>query len=276
MRSRHLDPYADRWATMDEAYRRDLQNNVRGYYAQTANIDRNLGRILEALDAGGLAENTVLVFTSDHGEMFGSQGRRAKNIFYEEAAHIPLLFRQPGRIESGAAESCISTVDLMPTLLGLLGLPIPRTAEGVDLSRGLTGGTATIDNCVLMQGMGTTAAWRDGNEWRGLRDTQYTYAVYRRDRSEHLYDNLTDPLQQTNLVEDTGQAMLLDRFREQLAQRMAELNDSFEACTWYEDAWMQDRNILRGARGGSHDLDALADIIKTHFPGDALERSVDG
>jgi arylsulfatase A-like enzyme len=268
------DAYADRWATMDDQYRDNLTDNVRGYYAQTANIDQNLGRILDAIDRSGLSDDTVLVFTSDHGEMFGSHGRRAKNIFYEEAAHVPFLIRKPGLIPAGEVETCISTVDLMPTLLRVLGLNPPETVEGVDLSSSFTGQSA-IDNEILMQGMGTTAAWRDGSEWRGLRDGQYTYAVYRRDHSEHLYDNQIDAYQQVNLATDPGKKALLDSFRTRLDTRLIELEDQFEACTWYEDAWTQNRNIMRGARGGSHDLQLLDETIRTHFPDDALERSVD-
>jgi arylsulfatase A-like enzyme len=269
------DPYADRWATMDEAYRRDLAKNMRGYYAQTANIDWNLGRILEALESNDLVDNTVLVFTSDHGEMFGSHGRRAKNIFYEEASHVPLLIRNPGQVQTGKMESCISTVDLMPTLLGLLDLPVPNASEGFDLSGCLTDSQRSIDNTILLQGMGTTAAWRDGNEWRGLRDTRYTYAIYRVDRSEHLYDNLHDPYQQRNLATGRSESALLEAYRSKLCDRLTELEDTFEPCTWYENAWAEDRNIMRGARGGSHNLEPLSSILETHFPDDALERSVD-
>jgi len=158
------DGYADSWATMDETYRDRLDDNVRGYYAQTANIDWNLGRILDAIDAAGIRDNTILVFTSYHGEMFGAQGRRAKNIFYDEAAHVPLLIRQPS-VQASTVETCISTVDLMPTLLGLLDLASPESVEGTNLSTTVSGRSPDVDHCVTMQGMGTTAAWRDGHEW---------------------------------------------------------------------------------------------------------------
>jgi arylsulfatase A-like enzyme len=269
------DPYADKWATMDGRYREDLSNNVRGYYAQTTNIDWNLGRIVDKLEACGLAENTVLVFTSDHGEMFGSHGRRAKNIFYDEATHVPLLIRKPGLVREGAVDECFSTVDMMPTLLSLLDLPVPEKAEGVDVGPCLIGSRSAAENTVLMQGMGTTAAWRDGSEWRGLRNRQFTYAVYRLDRSEHLYDNVSDPFQMNNLATERSQVGLVEHFRNLLTEKLAHIGDTFKACTWYESAWTQDRNIMRGARGGSHDLSVLADTIATHFPDDALTRTVD-
>jgi len=79
----------------------------------------------------------------------------------------------------------------------------------------------------------------------------------------------------TNLVAGPSKRSLVEHYASTLKTRLAELEDGFEPCTWYEPAWTQDRNILRGARGGTHDLDQLQDIIETHFPVDALERNVD-
>lgn len=265
------DAHADAWATMGADYLDNLQAHMRGYYAQVAGIDRNLGRIMSALDALDIADETILVFTSDHGEMFGSHGRRAKNIFYDEAARVPFLIRQPGRLPAGrTCEVCLNTPDMMPTLLSLMGLPVPGAAEGADLCRSLTGEGADDAHAAFMQGMGTTAAWRDGSEWRAVRDRQYTYAVYRQDRQELLFDRTNDPYQMTNLADDASQQSLLRHYRDMLARWMRDQGDTFEACTWYERHWTEDRNVIRGAKGGTHDLDALAEIIRTHFPGDAL------
>ena len=100
---------------------------------------------------------------------------------------------------------------------------------------------------------------------RALRDKQFTYAVYRRDGSELLLDNRNDPHQMRNLVGDAKHADRLDHFRRMLKRRMQELGDGFEKCTWYREHWTHDRNILRGAKGGSHDLDALGAILRKYF-----------
>ena len=132
------DPHADAWAVLDDAERAQLPEWMRGYYAMVANLDWNVGRLLEVIDDLGLCENSVFVFTSDHGEMFGSQGRRAKNIFYDEAARVPFLIRYPGHVPSGhISDVCLNTPDLAPTLLSLLGLPVPDEMEGVDLHASL-------------------------------------------------------------------------------------------------------------------------------------------
>ncbi len=243
------DPYADGWGRLNPNQRKNLSSWRRLYYAMTANLDWNLGRLLTAVRKAGLAEDTILAFSSDHGEMFGAQGRRAKNTFYEEAARVPLLVRWPGRIPAGeVSDACISTVDIMPTLLSLAGLAVPKDAEGMDLAHCALGKKGPEPDAAFLQNTGACAAWQDGHEWRALRDKRYIYATYRRDRSELLFDNIADPYQMKNLAGDPAHKATMDRFRDMLAARMKSLNDTFETCTWYRDNWTRDRIILRGAK----------------------------
>ena len=221
---------------------------MRVYYAMTTNLDRNIGRLLQAIDDLGLRDNTIFVFTSDHGEMFGAQGRRAKNIFYEEAVRVPFLVHWQGQIPEGhVADACLNTPDIMPTLLSMLNLPMPNDVEGTDLSKAAFNQLTDEPDAAFMQGMGCTAKWEDGYEWRALRTKQHTYAVHRPDRSEKLFDNIADPFQTRNLIDDPESTELREQFRAMLQQRMDTLNDTFEACTWYRDNWTEDRVILRTA-----------------------------
>ena len=256
------DPYADEWATPPADYGSKVGQFQQGYYAMTADIDRCLGRLTDAIHEQGLEENTLLVFTSDHGEMFGSHGRRAKYIFYEEACRVPFLVRWPGHLRPGSTDTLLSTPDIMPTLLGAMGLPIPRAVEGADLSGNLMGRSVRGPDAVFMQGMGTTAAWKDGTEWRALHDQQFTYALYRRDRRELLFDNVADPFQMKDLSSDRGHRAKLDHYRTLLARRMKQHNDGFESCTWYRDRWTNDRNIVNTATGVKQDLAALQQITQ--------------
>ena len=245
------DPYADKWAVMDEAERAALPDWMWVYYAMTANLDWNLGRLLQAVDEAGLRDNTILVFTSDHGEMFGAQGRRAKNIFYEEAVRVPFLIRWPGQTPAGqATDVCLNTVDIMPTLLSLMGLPVPDGVEGMDLSDWALGRTGVEPPVAFMQGTGATAIWEDGHEWRAVRSKQYTYATYLVDGSELLFDNLADPGQLHNLIDSPDHQDIRNRLRTLLAEKMTAVNDSFQPCTWYRDHWTKDRLILRTATLG--------------------------
>jgi arylsulfatase A-like enzyme len=244
------DKYADNWGRLSDEQRTQLFEWRRNYYAMTANLDWNVRRLLDAIDKAGIEDNTIVVFSSDHGEMFGAHGRRAKNIFYEEAARIPFLIRYPGQIEAGSvSDACLSTVDVMPTILSLMDLDIPEAAEGMDLSHCARGEEGTEPEFAFMQNTGACAAWEDGYEWRAIRDKQYTYAIYRVDRSELLFDSANDPYQMKNLADSPEHRGTMKRFRRMLAEKMESLNDNFETCTWYRDHWIEDRTILRGAKG---------------------------
>ena len=242
------DPHADAWARLSDGERDQITQWMAVYYAMTANLDWNVGRLLAALAELGLREETIVVFTSDHGELFGAHGRRAKNIFYDEAVRVPFLVRWPGHTPAGQeSDACLNTVDIMPTLLSLLGLPVPDGVEGMDLSHCVTGEPGPEPAAALMQCTGATAAWENGHEWRALRSKRHTYAVYRSDGAELLFDNVVDPYQMHNLAGDPGHATVVSQFREMLETRMAACNDGFEACTWYRDNWTEDRVILRTA-----------------------------
>ncbi len=242
------DRHGDSWSQMSPSERSSLPQWMRVYYAMTANLDWNIGRLLAAIDRLGLRDNTIVVFTSDHGEMFGAQGRRAKNIFYDEAVRVPFLVRWPGHVRAGAvSDVCLNTPDIMPTLLTMMGSPIPQQVEGMDLSSFALGQPGREPEAAFMQGMGCTALWQDGFEWRALRSKRYTYAMYHSDRSELLFDNLADPYQQHNLVSDPQHAGVLSDLRTMLQRRMRVLGDTFEQCAWYEQHWTKDRLILRTA-----------------------------
>ena len=109
---------------------------VRTYYAMCVNVDKNLGRILECLDRTGLAKNTIVVFTTDHGEQLGSQGRRCKLVPFEESINIPLIIRWPGKVKPGTVSDALYTpVDHLPTLCSLAGISRPSDLDGIDLAR---------------------------------------------------------------------------------------------------------------------------------------------
>lgn len=243
------DPYSDQWGKLSFREREELTEWMRIYYAMVANLDWNVGRLLETIDILNLRNNTIFIFTSDHGEMFGAHGRRAKNIFYEEAVRVPFIIRWPGKIPSGyTTDVCLNTPDIMPTLLSLLNLPVPEEVEGMDLSHFVLGQNGPGPEAAFMMGTGAVADWEDGHEWRALRDKRYTYAIFRVDRKEFLFDNIEDPYQMKNLVGDPQYRDKLDYFRNLLRKKMEELSDTFEASTWYRDNWTRDRIIIKTAR----------------------------
>ncbi len=241
------DPHADNWAKLSEKERGQLTEWMRVYYAMVANLDENIGRLAEGIRQMGLEENTILVFTSDHGELFGAHGRRAKNIFYEEAVRVPLLIRRKGQLEAGASRDfVINTVDLMPTLLSMMGLPVPEEVEGHDLSRCVAGQEDTEEGALMMC-TGPTAAWGDGNEWRAYRTKKYLYAVYRADGAELFFDLERDPYEMENRIQDTDYAEAAGKMREAMYAAMKRIGDTFEANTYYQKNWVENRIIMHTA-----------------------------
>jgi len=245
-----VDTYRDAWTSGESfADPAEYVHCMRNYYAMTANLDWNVGRLLEALDAMGAAEETIVVFTSDHGTMFGEHGRAGKCTFYEEAVRVPFLLRWPGRTPAGGAtDVCLNTPDIMPTLLSMMDLPVPAGVEGVDLSHAALGRSGSEPSAALLQGMAETDGWEDGFEWRAVRDKRFTYAVYRELRLELLFDHVDDRVQLEDLINDPAHADTAARLRKEMADRMAALGDTFESARWYHRNWIDDEeNIVRSA-----------------------------
>lgn len=258
------DPYMDRYPgdafegpEGNKRWRQDFLDHkyeeyLRCYYAMNNSIDGQFGRILDLIDELGIADNTIVVFTSDHGEMFASHGRMYKLTFYDEAARVPMLIRAPGCKKGTKSDVLLNTPDIMPTLLGLAGLgdKIPAEVEGADLSRTVYGKKCKEPRFAFLQGMGHTHLWRDGYEWRAVRDKRYTYATYLRDGSELLFDREKDPYMMKNVIGDKKYAKVLARLKKGMREKMEELNDEFKPCTWYRDNWMYKRFSIKAAARG--------------------------
>lgn len=227
--------FKNKWAPHRNRYRQV-------YASMISSIDWEIGRLQQAMEKMGLDENTIFVFTADHGYSFGSHGRVAKKIFYEEAVRVPFLMKWPNGIEAGRSDACINTADVAPTLLGLAGLPVPNSYEGLDLSQYITEGTGDEPEAALLQGMGHTFQWHNGDEWRGVRDKRYTYANMLADGSEYLFDNIKDPYQMNNLINDASHRPVRRRLKNFMHHKMNELNDPYKPTTWYKDNWVEDIN----------------------------------
>ncbi|MHC4756388.1 MAG: sulfatase-like hydrolase/transferase [Planctomycetota bacterium] len=127
-----------------------IQYFISEYYALVKEVDDWIGQILNKLDDLGLTDNTMVVFTSDHGEMMGSHGMRGKFCFYEESSHVPMMIRFPGRIKPATkVKAPVSNTDLFATILDYLDMP-PHPSDGSSL-RGLIEGTANEDTYVVTE-----------------------------------------------------------------------------------------------------------------------------
>ncbi len=113
--------------------RRQLEWIYRSYYGSVSMVDHEIGAILQELERTGQASNTIVLFTSDHGDQLLEHGLFGKNVFFESSVHIPLLMRFPGRIQPGLREEFAEGVDFAPSLLDLCGLEIPTRIQGRSL-----------------------------------------------------------------------------------------------------------------------------------------------
>jgi arylsulfatase A-like enzyme len=170
--------------------------NAKVYYANVTSTDKYIGQVMDTLDSLGLGDNTLVVFTSDHGEMLGSHNRMQKNCEYEEAFGVPLLMRFRGVLQHKTDDLLIGTTDLYPTFLGLLGLShlIPKEVAGTDYSDIIKDAQAGI----VCRPISTPFLSIEGNK-KGVRTNKFTFTVYGDGRIT-LYNNFSDPYQQTNLI----------------------------------------------------------------------------
>jgi arylsulfatase A-like enzyme len=208
----------------------------RGYYAHMAALDECFGRLLGALEQARIAEDTIVVFTSDHGDMMLSQGLTTKLHPWDESIRVPLLVRYPR--ELGVAARKIPTPfnapDILPTLLGLAGIPIPESVEGADCSGWMRGGAAPSERAALLSlPVPITEARRYGfAEYRGLRTSRHTYV-----RSIQgpwlLYDNQTDPFQMHNRVGKPEARDLQARLDRELDVQLKHRKDDFLPAAEY-------------------------------------------
>ncbi len=217
------------------------RQDLAGYYAHCAALDVCAGRVIDELDELGLADDTILVFTSDHGDMIGSQGNQRKQRPWDEAIRVPFLVRYPRLLGQGAKKLTlpINTPDIMPTLLGLCGIDVPETVEGTDRTELLTGAVADGDEPALITCPSPFGEWtrqKGGREYRGLRTRRHTY-VRTLDGPWLLYDNNNDPYQMNNLVGKPEHAPLQADLEAMLAARLKETNDQFRPGGEYVAKW---------------------------------------
>jgi arylsulfatase A-like enzyme len=211
-----------------DAARADLA----GYYAHCSALDACFGGLLETLDRTGAAENTIVVFTSDHGDMLGSHGLRRKQWPYDESIRVPFLIRGPSVLGSGPRTVTVpvNAPDILPTLLSLCGVPVPATSEGTDFSAAIRDGTPVDDDGALLAcyfPFHECHYRTGGRDYRGLRTARHTYV---RDRRQpwFLFDNDQDPYQMRNLADDPGSAELRVRLDALLQSRLSRCRDTFE------------------------------------------------
>jgi arylsulfatase A-like enzyme len=216
------------------------RQEAQGYYAHCTALDRCVGDVLQTLDETGLADHTIVVFTSDHGEMLGSHGcpPLMKQVAWSESAQVPFLLRYPavhGR-QGRVVDVPLTTPDILPTLLGLAGVDIPGTVEGDDLSAVIRQRREANDRAALYMGVAPFIAREFATEYRAVRTQRYTY-VRGLEGPWLLFDDQQDPYQLDNLVARPECAALCRELDQRLQTQLERIGDDFRPGGEYIAEW---------------------------------------
>ena len=223
------DTVDDHWAmgAMEGATPDEWRQYRNAYYRLVEKADEGVGRILDALADAGLQEETLVVFTSDHGDGHGAHQLIQKSFLYEEATRVPLLVRPPGGGEDGGAVSdrLVSTgLDLLPTLCDYAGVTPPADLRGRSVRPLVDGDPGGWREYVVAETIDTDYRLRG----RMVRTEQYKYIVYHEGRhNEQLFDLEADPGEMVDLAESADHTATLDAHRDRLLAWCEETGDRF-------------------------------------------------
>ena len=219
----------------------EAKKDLAGYYAHCSALDNCIGELQKTIKDSFIEENTIFIFTSDHGDMLFSHGEQRKQRPWNESIRVPFLMKYPALKDKQIQnlDALIDAPDIMPTLLGLCNQPIPKSVEGTDFSDYIKLGENPSDNSALITCPHPFGEWINsggGKEYRGLKTTRYTYV---RDLKDPwlLYDNFEDPYQMNNLINSPEHKTVRDDLDRRLSKKLIEANDEFLPGMEYIKKW---------------------------------------
>jgi arylsulfatase A-like enzyme len=224
-----------------EENRAKVLEDLKGYYAHISAIDYGIGLLWEKLKELNIDNNTLIIFTSDHGDLLGAHGGWNKQQPYQESIKIPFLIHYPNALKRQEQESDIllNSPDIMPTILGLCNIDIPNAVEGLDFSSVLLGKAKSTVKYSLISCVQPFGQWdrkKGGKEYRGVTNGNYTYT---RDLEGPwlLFDNQKDPYQLNNLVNLPEYRQLQKSMDKALSVELKKRNDEFLPGMKYIKKW---------------------------------------
>ncbi|MFO7904991.1 MAG: sulfatase-like hydrolase/transferase [Pirellulaceae bacterium] len=194
----------------------DVRADLAVYYAVISHMDEQVGRILEALESTGQADNTVVIFTSDHGLAMGSHGLRGKQNMYEHTLGVPLLMKGPGLPAGKRCDALCYLRDLYPTVCDLAGIKIPDTVQGRSLLPVLRGKSHSVRPRVF-------GHFRDFQ--RMIRTDQWKLIYYPHIEKHQLFNLKADPHELNNLYGKERYQAVTEQLRSKLNARRREVRD---------------------------------------------------
>jgi iduronate 2-sulfatase len=188
-------------AGMTDSQRREV---IQAYLATVSFLDAQVGRVIEALNRLDLSDDTIIVFTSDHGYLLGDHGLWQKNILFERALRVPLIIAGADIPAGQRAAGPVGLIDLYPTLASLTGLPAPEYLDGKDLSPMLRDPGAKVNEAVFSQ-------YQDGYS---VRTSRWRYTEWNQGKdAATLFDMLNDPAETNNLADDPEKNTVLQAMK---------------------------------------------------------------
>ncbi len=206
------------------------QRYIKDYLRCIASVDDNIGRVLDYLEEKGLAENTIVVYTSDQGFYLGEHGWFDKRFMYEESLRMPLIFRYPKEIKKGGVnEDMVLNLDFAPTFLDVAGIQIPQDVQGRSLRSILKGSTPADWRDSIYYHYYEYPAWHMVKKHYGIRTKRYKLIHFYHDIDAwEFYDLLNDPHELNNLYGDSAHQEKIEKLKLELNKLRKVYNDSEE------------------------------------------------
>lgn len=211
---------------------------VPGYFGAVSSLDHEIGRLILYLEKSGKLDNTIIVFTADHGEMMGSHGLMTKGVPFEESEGVPMLFAWKGKIAPARHTCVFSSIDIVPTLSALVGLNADE-ADGVDYSPLLLGKKFKEPKYVFTE-FNFGGVGEKGRPWRAVFSEDYVYILAGPSKLRTnfikqgyvLYDRKKDPYQIHPVTKGMGYDKVIDKYHKILVDHLAETGDRFISEMW--------------------------------------------
>jgi len=224
-----MEKSLNRWCYFDE--RKDEATKEyfeKNFLRCVKSLDRSVGRVMQSLQDLELDENTVVIFLSDHGYLWGEHGLGGKWLLYEESIRIPIIFRGPGILDSMQGrklEQLALNIDIAPTILDMAGIPIPDEMDGLSLFPYLSGHQDQTRKDFFMEHVGIVDAENPIPDSRGVRSSEWKYIRYVNvePEVEELYHLEDDPLESKNLANDPMTVAVKDQLRDRYDDYMEAL-----------------------------------------------------
>ena len=220
IKSDMMEKSLNRWCYFDErkdeATKDDFEKN---FLRCVMSLDRSVGKIMQSLKDLNLDENTVVIFLSDHGYLWGEHGLGGKWLLYEESIRTPIIIRGPGIADANPGvklDDLALNIDIAPTILDLAGIEIPSEMDGMSLYPLLTGRTDRLREDFFMEHVGVINVSNPIPDSRGVRSDEWKYIRYVNvePEIEELYNIKTDPLESHNLANDVKYAEIKEKLRQ--------------------------------------------------------------